>query len=747
MRTICLLLLAALCAPELLAQANFSPNAQRVMLRWNAARQRLAKSPAALDSLRANLGLVERDGRAYCAGLAKVSEAWDDGFLERLGGRAQTRTGDVLTLQIPAERLPELAAAPGLVWFEAGRRPGKRMDEARRATYADAVHDGLELPDAYKGAGVIVGAVDAGFDPTHPAFWDENGSQLRIEKMWYKLREGTPPAGYDIGAEYAGEEAILGAGSDFVGDSHAAHVLGAAAGAGYLAPSDAYTGMAPEASILFADYGVENETDILDGLNWIFRHADETGRPAVANLSLGSHVGPHDGNSLLDQGIENLVGPGKIVVGAAGNEGDIDLHFSHVFGRADTALTIASFDRNLDEFSYTGKGLIDVWGRSPGELQIAFYAIDRSNGSVGFQTGFYRAGDAPVVERREQISGGQHITYSLTSTAESGLNGKPNILIDVHNSTAYHLGIAVVAAPGDTAHMWNDGQFFGADFWGDKPAAPPLDRWLKPGDSDYSVGEIGGTSRGVIAAGAWVSKPEYRDVYGDRIWSDFDEGQRAPYSSRGPTVDGRRKPDVSAPGFFILAAGSSSDRNLDAYYRDGWVADETTNSGQPWPYLAFEGTSMSAAVTTGGVALMLQANPQLTPAQVRDILNASAYQDGFTGDLPQNGDNVWGGGKLDVWNAVKLALETEVGVGEWTGAVEFSLYPNPATGFATLRSALAVEGRLALIDAAGKTVLQRAIAPGMRETRLSVQHLPAGVYACRVLAEDGAQSVGRLIVQ
>jgi len=59
--------------------------------------------------------------------------------------------------------------------------------------------------------------------------------------------------------------------------------------------------------------------------------AAQLGKSYVTNMSLGGQFGPHDGSSLDEQAIDNLVGPGvpgKAVVVSAGNEGDEDIHAS-----------------------------------------------------------------------------------------------------------------------------------------------------------------------------------------------------------------------------------------------------------------------------------------------------------------------------------------------------------------------------------------------------------------------------------
>lgn len=93
----------------------------------------------------------------------------------------------------------------------------------------------------------------------------------------------------------------------------------------------------------------------------------------------------------------------------------------------------------------------------------------------------------------------------------------------------------------------------------------------------------------------------------------------ASFSSRGPTYDGRIKPDVSNIGVSVIAARATG-----------------TNGGKPLNdyYTAMSGTSMATPMTSGVVALLLQANPKLTPAQVKDILTKTAKPLG--GNTPNN---------------------------------------------------------------------------------------------------------------
>jgi serine protease AprX len=96
----------------------------------------------------------------------------------------------------------------------------------------------------------------------------------------------------------------------------------------------------------------------------------------------------------------------------------------------------------------------------------------------------------------------------------------------------------------------------------------------------------------------------------------------AAFSSRGPSaIDFEAKPDIVAPG---VGTASLSDP-LSLLYA---TKASSLLSGSIWvnykPYLSLSGTSMSAPVVAGSVALMLQANPSLTPNLVKAILEYTA---------------------------------------------------------------------------------------------------------------------------
>ena len=121
----------------------------------------------------------------------------------------------------------------------------------------------------------------------------------------------------------------------------------------------------------------------------------------------------------------------------------------------------------------------------------------------------------------------------------------------------------------------------------------------------------------------------------------------ASYSSAGPTyIDFNAKPDLAAPGtgtVSLAAPGSTFYSTKAAYLLDGKLG-----LGYK-PYLSLSGTSMAAPVVSGTVALMLQANPSLTPNLVKAILQYTSQAYPGYSTLKQ------GAGFLNSLGAVRLA--------------------------------------------------------------------------------------------
>ena len=127
----------------------------------------------------------------------------------------------------------------------------------------------------------------------------------------------------------------------------------------------------------------------------------------------------------------------------------------------------------------------------------------------------------------------------------------------------------------------------------------------------------------------------------------------APFSSVGPTaIDYQAKPDLVAPGVGIesIAEAGSTLWNTKPAMRL-WGSVPTASE----PYLSLSGTSMAAPVVSATIALMLQANPALTPNLVKAVLQFTAESHARYDALTQ------GAGFLNARGAVELAQSVTAG--------------------------------------------------------------------------------------
>jgi len=134
---------------------------------------------------------------------------------------------------------------------------------------------------------------------------------------------------------------------------------------------------------------------------------------------------------------------------------------------------------------------------------------------------------------------------------------------------------------------------------------------------------------------------------------DRNDDTMAGFSSRGPTaIDHIAKPDLVAPGVGIESLSDPASAfytSKAAYLLNGTVSTNYL------PYLSLSGTSMSAPVVSGTIALMLQANPELTPNEVKAILQYTSEDYAHYNRLTQ------GVGFLNAKGAVELSAFLRTG--------------------------------------------------------------------------------------
>ena len=123
------------------------------------------------------------------------------------------------------------------------------------------------------------------------------------------------------------------------------------------------------------------------------------------------------------------------------------------------------------------------------------------------------------------------------------------------------------------------------------------------------------------------------------------------YSSRGPTrFEQAVKPDIVAPGNKIVSL-EASQSYLAANFSALHVAGSGTNA-----YMRLSGTSMATPMVSGAVALLLQGNPSLTPAQVKLAMQSGATY------LANDGLMAGGAGSVNFWTARQLSGSSTLSV-------------------------------------------------------------------------------------
>lgn len=583
--------------------------------------------------------------------------------LEEAGVRIGTVAGNLLTAKVPVGKLQEIAAMEMVKYIEMGTPVYRKMDKAKEDVQVDRLHLGTDLPHEFTGKGTVVGIVDMGFEYGHPNFWNGERTELRIKRVWNQTGTGESPEGYDYGAEYTTQESILQSMKDTSEDTHGTHVTGIAAGTGTgLTGEPDYSGIAPEADIVLVSLKTDgmlsgDNTAVVDGISYIYKYAESVGKPCVVNISLGSHIGPHDGTSAFDRMTDAMQGPGRLLVGAVGNEGANKFHLSQTFAgeRKDSLKTFINFTYSTDQYS-----AIEIWGDTDMEYSFIpfIYGVTEQKVMASYEPVTISMNKTENKKYKFSVAE-DYISGSISVNSEvNPVNQKPHMMVTASffGAGAYRIGFYIVSGTDGTVHVWTD-NFYSRLSNFDLPE-------FDDGDSRCSMGEIGGTGNRIVSVGAYVTRDHYYR-YGIYYPSKEKLGDAASYSSRGPTADGRIKPDVAAPGSYIISS-------LSNYYEGNKIkATSVEWNDKKYDYGYMQGSSMASPLVAGVFATWLQADPELTPETVREIMARTSRTDEYTGALSGEGDNTWGYGKINAWNGLKecIRLTGVDGVAEEVPAV------------------------------------------------------------------------------
>ncbi len=694
------------------------------------------------------------NNKPYISAFIKVSSDIDEARLSALGVYIGTKAGNIWTAQVPLENVVAFTTTPGISYIDLDQPVFPLLDSARKQTRADSAQQGINLPMPVTGKNVVVGIVDAGFDFGHPTMYDTTHSAYRIKRVWTQKIAGTPPAGFAYGNEMTDTNVIRARGYDTAILSHGSHVTGIAAGSGYGSTNNnKFRGMAFESDIAMvgimpdpSEWTVAGETDIIDGTNYLFNYAASIGEPAVVNLSWGSTLGPHDGNSLFNQSCDALTGAGKIFVCAAGNNGEDTVHLGKAFAPADTLVsTFVTFSPYLD--SNHQNTWVDVWGDTGKTFCINFKLYDTT--AAIDSTGFICLSDTT---RTFYLIGSNHDSCVINmAMVLSEYNGKPHNFIKI--SSRVHDNICMTTkATGGTVNMWEGYVLPPEGYYGYfKSLGYP---WAVSGDAHMTVSDIGCT-RSAITVGAYTSKTFFTNISGTPLhYPGAAHGRIAPFSSFGPTEDGRIKPDITAPGFALASSVSSYDTTYNVggtNFSSIVKADTEALGGRVHEYGMLAGTSMASPCAAGIVGMMLQVNPALTPDEAKNIINATAIKDFYTGALPSTGTNTWGHGKINAYQAISYIVQTVSVQHVNMDPMDCILYPNPNKGSFTIDYTGKANEQLTVqvLDVTGRIISTQLwqVSKGLNNKQFEIPGLSAGVYFVKISSGTGAYNVIKMLVE
>ncbi|MFH0799816.1 MAG: S8 family serine peptidase [Pseudomonadota bacterium] len=570
------------------------------------------------------------------------------------GGSVHTVIGDILTATVDAASIAAIAQGGDVVFVEGAKPLHTKNDMAVAEINASDVHSGAGLTSAYTGSGVIVGLLDTGIDYRHPDFADAQGKN-RVLAIWdQNSTSGPGPAEIEntFGTECLAKSIADGTCRFGDADGHGTHVAGIMAG-----NNARYGGVAPDANIIAVNYdsSLDLETGYADtifsskicqGAYYVFEKAKALGMPAVVNLSLGTHIGPHDGSSLFEQCLAGLVHKqaGRAIVAAAGNEYYSETNFTGIHaGGAVNGTAAVNFV--IRQVSHDLIYYIDLWG-SKGSAFSAGLAIHKGDPS-GYPLDYSNQVEAGNSKSGSFLDG--NISYIInTSETASSLNGKP------------HVGVTIVlnrsvASPSQYSFDLVIGGKGSFDAWAfpDKPSRT-IEFTSSSGDLGAGWSFIAGdraksiavpaTSPDIIAVAGYATRNKWDNEPGC-CQVTFEIGNILDFSSSGPSANSSatgQKPDLAAPGGMIASALSSTAK----------VSSQLLLPDKQ--HVMQAGTSMSAPFVSGSVALIFSANHNFTSEDVKGYLVKSAYVDSMVGSVP---NNRWGYGKLDTLAAMEAAIK------------------------------------------------------------------------------------------
>lgn len=617
-------------------------------IRDRASGKGLRKETSEVERLRPVVGIDRTTHGDVVSVLVKLSGS-DVSEIQAAGFAVSGAVGDIATLEVEVEKLPKLASLDSVQKLSAAVFRYPSNDRARRSSGVEDVFGNRVVTQT--GKGIIVGVIDTGIDFRHLDFTlpGSSGTRTRIKALLDMTVYGgvTPDPGWNY--SLPGQSAVIGhlytendinsaLGSpkpaDQESDSvkqrdkngHGTHVAGTAAGNGVAAPvPGTYAGIAPEADLIIVKATRQNDgtatfrnSDVVNALQFVLQQAALLSEPFVVNLSLGGQSGPHDGTTPDERAIDNLVngGTGRAVCVSAGNDGDTKIHASATVPAAGTV--------QLNFNAVNKPSFVDLYQAFSDRFTVTVTRPDGVTlGPVAYDPNGFQMTNGQASDQYVQVFNANDDKGDADPT-----NDQPDIFL--------------MFKPGALTGQWS---LTLTD--ADSNPNQSFDAWAGGTDVNFTnllnnshLVSAPGNAREAITVGTYVTRS-----------STLLLGGFTPYSSPGPTADGRQKPDLEAPGHYLYSTKSTDITNSGVVFIDPLPAGDFDAATDYVHYGGLAGTSMAAPVVAGGVALLLQSLPSLNGEQIKNSLTQSTNPDRFTAP---GWNSVSGYGQLNVSGAIAL---------------------------------------------------------------------------------------------
>lgn len=682
---------AILLLPFVLAVAETA--AQRLDLQsMSTLRRQAIERKAATPSRFKASPAAGRDARVQSAFIT-IADGYTRADLEAEGIEVSVCRGSIAIATVPVDRAEEISALPCVKAMSLQKAIRPAMDAARADQNIDEIQLGsatTTLPRTYTGKGVCAGIVDQGFDPHHINFRYANGESRIGYCCWKRLNA----AGNKVVTDNYNYTNIKDFTTDTPNAYHATHTLGILGGS-YNGPVSVgtawadpthpeenspltqldvcpYYGVAPEAD-LSVSCGDLQDAFVAEGVEALLNYRYFMQWPMVINLSLGSTQGPRDPKSQMAQYLD-LAGKEAIICMSAGNEGDLKISLTKTFSEGDTKVKsfihpyYYRYDPEVEGSRSFRNGSIEVWSddATPFKLKAVIYNKKRGYHEalpmpvVGDNIGTYYTSSADYQVTETDIVG--HPTFAKAYEGYVGVGGKIDestgryygmvdyylANTDANKEDDYIIGFEIEGEPGHRINCYGDG----------------LNTWIESygvegftdGSTDNTINDMA-AAHNIIVVGSYNTRQKWLCLDGgtSRYEGDgFIPGHISGFSSYGETSDGRALPTICAPGAAIISSVSwpyaKQLSENDINYSCSAVLDE---DGRRNLWKQEVGTSMSTPFVAGSIALWLEANPNLTVDDVKEIIAETAIVD----DAVKSSDmRRWGAGKFNALGGLKEAI-------------------------------------------------------------------------------------------